>query len=63
MVGAQGGVHPLAPLPTPAVRSKLAIERGGDISIASSGGIPEVPPALEAVEVLAMVSVGEAIAA
>ena len=62
-MGARGGVHPPAPLPTPAVRSKLAIERGDNISIASSGGILEVPTALEAVEVLAMVSVEEAIAA
>ena len=67
MVGAWGGVHPLVPLPTPAVSSKSAVVRGGDVSIGSSRGIPDVPLVLEAVaptvEVLAMVSVEEAIAA
>ena len=66
-VGARGGVHPLVPLPTPAVSSKFTVERGGDVSIGSSRGIPDVPPVLKVVaptvEVLAMVSVEEAIAA
>ena len=66
-VGARGGVRPPAPLPTPAVSSKFTVVRGGDVSISSNRGIPEVPLVLEAVaptvEVLAMVSVEEAIAA
>ena len=62
MVGALGRVCLPAPLLTPAISNKFAVDRGGDVSMGSSRNILEVPTALEAVEVLAMVSVGEAIA-
>ena len=65
-MGAHCGVHLLVPLPTPAVSSNSTVVRGGDVSIGSSGGITDVPLVLEAVapavEVLAVVSVEEAIA-
>ena len=58
--------QPVVPLPTPAISSKPTVVRGGDVSIGSSRGILDVPLVLEAVaptvEVLAMVSVEEAIA-
>ena len=64
-MGIQGGVHPLAPLPTPAASNSYSVVRGGKVSISSSGGISGVG-CLEGVapmvEVLAVVLVEEAMA-
>ena len=64
-MGVHGGVHPLAPLPTPAVSNKSSAVRGGDVSIGSSGGNPDVwylEGVTPTAEVLAVVSEEEAIA-
>ena len=64
-MGVCGGVRPLPPLPTPAISNSCSVVRGGDVSIGSSGGIPGVgylEGAAPTVEVLAVISVQEAIA-